>query len=451
MKKKKLLKGILLICLAFINVLNTYSQTEIPAERRDLVNSLTPAERLTLRNAIIAYLQNTTIITAIADHDAHFDDVHGANSFLSWHRTYIQGLETYLAANGFPQFVPLPKWNPSTNIPSEFWGTGSVAFPAQYTPPSNNNPGATGAETGNWDRQINSGPELRRFCGGGSCPDAAGANSDPDGDGDEFTDFRACLEDFHDDVHGIVGTETTTPTTFSTEFSPAVALFWPWHAWIDDVYEQYRCICNNADNNHDYFGPNEEWDAFDNIVVFPFGSDRTFSAFRNLTTSGSVIVPSDEDITFRAGSSIELNPGFATEDGATFTAYIDACPRLGNQTFKIVVPDSTNNTTASNSVVANNINLNNDVLSENKSKDIQKPLFIKIIPNPSSDGFFRILSPQTEIANVDVYNVLGEIVYSATQQQLTNSTINLSPHPKGIYFIKVQSGNKVYNGKIILQ
>ena len=45
---------------------------------------------------------------------------------------------------------------------------------------------------------------------------------------------------------------------------------------------------------------------------------------------------------------------------------------------------------------------------------------------------------------------MGEVVY---QSKISNeiADINLSSHPAGVYMIKVIKGDKVYNGKIVLQ
>ncbi|MBI4929355.1 MAG: T9SS type A sorting domain-containing protein [Bacteroidetes bacterium] len=90
------------------------------------------------------------------------------------------------------------------------------------------------------------------------------------------------------------------------------------------------------------------------------------------------------------------------------------------------------------------------------------PPSVFIFPNPSN-GIFVVESSKVNIQNIQIINALGQIVYKTTigsgqlsagnKQPTTNGqlTIDLSSHPKGIYFIKVQSGENVYTQKIILQ
>ncbi len=70
---------------------------------------------------------------------------------------------------------------------------------------------------------------------------------------------------------------------------------------------------------------------------------------------------------------------------------------------------------------------------------------IKIYPNPSAGKFIIEASGELQ-----AYNMLGEKIYS---QQLVSekSEIDLSSRSKGIYFLKVQSGDKIYSGKVIIQ
>jgi hypothetical protein len=77
---------------------------------------------------------------------------------------------------------------------------------------------------------------------------------------------------------------------------------------------------------------------------------------------------------------------------------------------------------------------------------------IEIFPNPSS-GVFTI---HTETLNneeqyIEVYNMLGSKVRTSAKSKLSAYTVNLSDQPKGIYFVKVYTGEKVTTRKIIVQ
>lgn len=72
---------------------------------------------------------------------------------------------------------------------------------------------------------------------------------------------------------------------------------------------------------------------------------------------------------------------------------------------------------------------------------------ISIYPNPSN-GIVRINVGDLIIEKLEVVNNLGQIMY----QSLSNLTeLNLTTQPKGAYFIKIYSNNKVYTRKIIIQ
>ena len=83
--------------------------------------------------------------------------------------------------------------------------------------------------------------------------------------------------------------------------------------------------------------------------------------------------------------------------------------------------------------------------------DLSAEHFISIYPNPSNGIFqFNLENIQSVKANLQIYNILGEMVYSATteKQQIQIDISNLS---KGIYLVKVYESTKIYTQKITLQ
>lgn len=75
-----------------------------------------------------------------------------------------------------------------------------------------------------------------------------------------------------------------------------------------------------------------------------------------------------------------------------------------------------------------------------------------IYPNPSN-GIFHFSFDNILKGNdaLEIYNMLGEKVYSADLKQQTTNEIDLSMSPKGIYLVQVYEGAKVYNRKIVVQ
>ena len=80
------------------------------------------------------------------------------------------------------------------------------------------------------------------------------------------------------------------------------------------------------------------------------------------------------------------------------------------------------------------------------NNEYSKNLF-SIYPNPSTGKFNIKFSNQHQITSVEIYNLLGESVF---QKQNTNE-IDLSSAAKGIYFVKVYAGEKIYTEKIIVE
>lgn len=73
---------------------------------------------------------------------------------------------------------------------------------------------------------------------------------------------------------------------------------------------------------------------------------------------------------------------------------------------------------------------------------------ISIFPNPSS-GEFMIQSSGSNVQRVEVYDEIGEKVFSTTPNTKA-STVNLDG-PCGMYFLQIESGGKAYNKKIVKQ
>jgi hypothetical protein len=77
---------------------------------------------------------------------------------------------------------------------------------------------------------------------------------------------------------------------------------------------------------------------------------------------------------------------------------------------------------------------------------------INIYPNPSR-GIFTFAfegTPNFVSKNIEVYNMLGEKVYSQFTIHNSPFTIDLSSQPNGFYFYRVvaQNGSSIGNGKI---
>ncbi len=74
---------------------------------------------------------------------------------------------------------------------------------------------------------------------------------------------------------------------------------------------------------------------------------------------------------------------------------------------------------------------------------------LTVFPNPSS-GVFTVKSAGLGVRRLDIYNMLGEKVYS-TEPHPSNSELNLSDKPKGIYFLRLQGEKQMYTSKIVIE
>jgi hypothetical protein len=86
---------------------------------------------------------------------------------------------------------------------------------------------------------------------------------------------------------------------------------------------------------------------------------------------------------------------------------------------------------------------------------IAKEEKINVYPNPSNGIFqLEINNSQNEKSEIHVYNVLGEIIFQSKIQSRDvgiKSEIDLTNQPNGIYFVQINSGNKILTAKIIRQ
>ena len=135
--------------------------------------------------------------------------------FLPWHREYLSDLENFLIADGHPEFVPLPKWDPGKPIPTEFQVVDAdCSAPPSCAPLVNTNP----------MRPLPSNLAPANICTNYSTAEALRLGPPSPG-----------LESWHNGVHVAVG------GTMGAFNSPAAVVFWPWHAMVDDVWRTWQC------------------------------------------------------------------------------------------------------------------------------------------------------------------------------------------------------------------
>lgn len=77
---------------------------------------------------------------------------------------------------------------------------------------------------------------------------------------------------------------------------------------------------------------------------------------------------------------------------------------------------------------------------------------VEIFPNPSN-GIFSIHSPalNSEEQFIEIYNMLGEKIYSTLNSKQGTYSVDISHYSKGIYYVKLYKGEKICTKKIIVQ
>ncbi|MEI6556114.1 MAG: T9SS type A sorting domain-containing protein [Paludibacter sp.] len=104
----------------------------------------------------------------------------------------------------------------------------------------------------------------------------------------------------------------------------------------------------------------------------------------------------------------------------------------------------------------NTNNESNNKLRSNQSPsvtDILKPDRIKITPNPT-DGEFEVYinHPDSKSVTIQVFNMMGSLVYSDIADVGLGKRIYLNDQPNGIYLLKITNKNgKITTEKIIKQ
>ena len=83
-------------------------------------------------------------------------------------------------------------------------------------------------------------------------------------------------------------------------------------------------------------------------------------------------------------------------------------------------------------------------------------------PNPTTSGNFAVVvsnkeflsngkNTSSEKPQIFIYNPLGELIHQESAQYNTHAIINLSKYSKGIYIVKVQSGEDVLMHRMAYQ
>jgi len=172
------------------------------------------------------------------------------------------------------------------------------------------------------------------------------------------------------------------------------------------------------------------------------GSPYTARAINNLESDCDISSSSNAQVTFIAGNSITLKPGFSS--GPSFHAFIDPC--LSNIQLKMA---NNSDDDVPEYIIERPTEMNSNINSEAITNDVSNSKF-EISPNPSN-GEISIIINEIDFENVEihVHDTKGKLILTKIISA-KKTTINLTNEQRGIYFINLIQDNKIYSKKVIL-
>jgi len=228
------------------------SSIKINAQVRPDIFSFTPAQRTELANLIITFV-TPEILQMHCDYTTYMTDtgynIHDNFNFLPFHRTYLERLEDWLISQGHPEYVPLPKWTGLVSAPIEFNIVSSACGTTSCANAPNSNIGC-GTPTGTGTVYL---PPILRLpiqpgngndlCDLPFLPNIYTTSGDDSYTGglsnviEGLTPQNDYNSNWHNSGHGVMG------GVMNNFRSPAAAIFWLWHAAVDDKWKEWEQNC----------------------------------------------------------------------------------------------------------------------------------------------------------------------------------------------------------------
>jgi len=173
--------------------------------------------------------------------------------------------------------------------------------------------------------------------------------------------------------------------------------------------------------------PEDQWNK---TLSYSVNSSRPDLMARNQITVQNATIFSSGDITVGAGKNVRILNSFHARPGSHFRAGILDCP---SSNLKNAILNDQNYQNKDHRII----------LSENKDG-----IEVFIYPNPTR-GSFTITTSADEIGYMSVYNANGTMIF-AKELYTREANVSLEGRPKGLYFIKIQSGNEMVTKTILL-
>jgi hypothetical protein len=193
--------------------------------------------------------------------------------------------------------------------------------------------------------------------------------------------------------------------------------------WIDKEINRDTILFNNIE----FLTERKQYEANKSIIAS--------------SPNKHVVIANTADISYLAGESIILNPGFHVYGGATFSAIIHKYKDK-------YAYSSSQNTFASAPSAFYMPRKTNIATSVKNVKEDNRGL--SITPNPAHGSFILKMGWDNNVSGIIfIYNSMGNLVYKEKMNgPIKNIQIN---QPSGVYLLKATSGvNSVVSGKLII-
>lgn len=183
--------------------------------------------------------------------------------------------------------------------------------------------------------------------------------------------------------------------------------------------------------------------VWEHDLYCPANTSLNLSGFQNISAfqeaineiTSTVTVNSNINVTYRAGTYVDLNPGFLTSPGSShyFTAFIHPCSYPGNS------PDLRLRPRDDYSNVYEYEDIDDDV----------EVAQVNIYPNPGG-GLFTVQLIEGSGAEVRVYDAMGKQVKAYIQND-QHGILDLKGYPKGLYLVQMIVEEKTIMTRLFLE
>lgn len=129
---------------------------------------------------------------------------------------------------------------------------------------------------------------------------------------------------------------------------------------------------------------------------------------------------------YHAGAQVVFQSGFNAATGSNFRAYIEGCTGV---------------------FVARQASVIEEDIKEDNSVTVVKG-GLSIAPNPNN-GIFKVSIEKPTQGTIEISDLFGITVLRTDFKDKNEFEIDMQQNPKGIYIVKILSGNETFTGKII--